>query len=143
MSWTVDLLTGIAEQLHAAGVGAWNPDGIYTPDQTGIVLDVVPSQPDRVITLAVYLDRPVPGLTDVTAAVQVRMRAGRDPRDLADLAEAVYDVLHESGPHEWESAYVSRMWRDSIARLGTDANQRLERADNYYLHSNRPSPHLE
>lgn len=143
MGWTSDLLTGLAETLAAADIGTWNPDGIYQPDETGIVLDVVPTTPDRAIVLAVYLDRPVPGLTDTTGAVQVRMRTGPDPRDLNDLADAVFDLLNESGPYEWGSAYVTTIWRTSIARLGQDANQRLERADNYYFHGHRPSPDFE
>ncbi|WP_066360260.1 minor capsid protein [Herbidospora mongoliensis] len=143
MSWEADFLAGLAQTLADADIATWRPDTAYAADETAIVLSVVPAAPDKVITLSLYLDEPVPGLTDVTAAVQIRFRAGTDPNDLADMADAVYQLLHESGPHVWGVAYVTRLWRDSVAPLGQDPLGRLERADNYYLRGHRPHSRLE
>lgn len=143
MSWENDLLAGLAQHLADNGIGAWRPDTAYADGETAIVLNIVPPQPDQAITLGLYLDEPVPGLTDLTAAVQIRMRTGPDPNELADLADAVYQLLHESGPHVWGVAYVTTIWRDSVAVLGQDQLGRLERADNYYLRGHRPHSRLE
>jgi hypothetical protein len=143
VNWESDLLDGLAQHLADAGIGSWRPDSAYTAGETAIVLNVVPAAPDRAITLHLYRDEPVPGLTDLTGAVQIRMRTGPDPHDLADLADAVYQLLHESGPHVWGLATVTKLWRDSTAPLGQDPLGRLERSDNYYFRGHRPHANLE
>ncbi len=73
MSWTTDLLNGMAEHLAAAGAGTWRPDGsAYGPGEVAIVLRAIPQAPDRLITLAPYAvdGTGLRGLADHQAAVQ-------------------------------------------------------------------------
>ncbi|WP_053913661.1 minor capsid protein [Streptomyces sp. TP-A0875] len=144
MSYTSDLLDGVARLLAEAGVGTYRPDGVYGPDDTAITIATVPPTPDRVICLTDYPVEDSAALTDTITGVQVRTRAGPDPREVADLDDAAHDVLQGSGPHPWGDAYVSLIYRTSAAPLGPDANGRHERTANYYARGNRRgSPHLE
>lgn len=139
MGFTTDLLTGLAQRLALADVGAWDPDGIYHPTQTGIFLGTVPLEPDRCITLTSYQVEQAAERVEGVTAVQVRIRAGRDPRDMDDLADAVFDQLHGLNEVTLSSAYISVMWRETSLPMGVDANNRHERADNYYARTARAS----
>lgn len=143
MGYRTDLLTGLAQHLAAAGVGTWNPNGVYTSAQTGIVLGAVPPSPDRVITLTGYGVTDNPTHADTVTGVQVRCRwAGADPRPVDDLADQVFDLWHGAGPLTLLTGVrVLLLERRSSASLGQDGNARWSRADNFYAHTHRPSPH--
>jgi hypothetical protein len=142
MGYTTDLLTGIAELLDAAGAGTWNPTGVYAADDTGITLTVIPAQPERIVCLTAYpVDDSEPGSTDVVTGVQVRFRAGRDPRDVEDMADAVYDQLQGLAQQRIGGVPVAQMWRQSSALWGADSNGRWERSDNYYVQASRATAH--
>ncbi|MGW3511178.1 minor capsid protein [Streptomyces sp. NPDC000994] len=144
MSYTSDLLDGIARHLAAAGVGTYRPDGVYGPDETAITIATVPPTPDRIICLTDYPVEDSAALTDTTTGVQVRTRAGTDPREVADLDDAAHNVLQGTGPHPWGDAHVSLVYRASATPLGQDANGRHERTANYYCRANRRgAEHLE
>ncbi|MEV0115371.1 minor capsid protein [Streptomyces sp. NPDC050844] len=76
-------------------------------------------------------------------AVQVRTRAGLDPREVNALDDDVFNTLHASGRHIFGAAHVSLIYRFSSGSLGADANGRQERTSNYRLRANRPHPGLE
>lgn len=141
MSYTTDLLTGLAQLLDTEGVADYQPTGAYTTDQTAIVFTVMPDLPDRTLCLNAY---PVEDthLTDAITGVQIRMRAGRDPRDLDALADAVFDTLHSRECYEVGGVRVELSWRQSQALLGQDSKGRLELTSNYYFRTIRNSPHL-
>lgn len=137
--FTTDLLVGVAELLAGADVALWHSDGTpYAAGQTGIVLRDLPATPDRVVTLTGYGVDDHVALADVTVGVQVRCRAGRDPRDVDDLADAVYEVLHGLEEQTVGGISVVQMWRQSWTPMGRDGNDRHERADNYYVQAMRP-----
>lgn len=147
MGWTADLLRGVADLLAARGVGTWRPDTAYQTDETAIVLGTMPPDPDRVVCLTCYpvdLD----GHGDVTVGIQVRTRAGQDPRDVLDLADTVYDALDGLAGVELGGVWLSQMYRRSGEELGASAGvdqqaDRHERVDNYYAQAARPSPNRE
>jgi hypothetical protein len=139
--WTSRVLTGLAEHLAAAGVGTWRATGSYQAGETGIVIRAVPASPDRIITLAAYPAGGGPGNASTTLGVQVRLRGGRDPRDVDDLADAIFDAIDSSGPHLWHGVGVSQVYRQSYSSLGQDSNGRWERSENYYLDAERPTVH--
>ena len=144
MGHTRSLLEGLAALLELAGLGVYRSevtDEPYADDETAIVLHRLPEAPDRVIALTPY---PVEdtGLTDVTDGIQIRMRAGTDPRDVADLADAVRDLLHMREATVLGTVRVSLIWRQSQAPMGQDTHGREEISSNYYLRSNRPAPHV-
>jgi hypothetical protein len=144
VGWTSDLLTGLAVHLAAAAVGTWRPTGAYTAAETGIVIRGIPQTPDRLITLAPYpLDGGEHrGMADHDTAVQIRIRAGTDPRTCDDLADAVFELLDSlgsDGPVNLGGIPVLDMWRQSYTSLGVDTNGRWERSENFYLLAMRPT----
>lgn len=139
--WTSRLITGLAEHLHAAGVGVWRPTGSYQASETAIVIRDIPTTPDRLITLAAYVVGGGHGNASTTQGVQVRLRAGRDPREVDDLADAIFDLLDSAGPMTLGGVGVSQIYRQSYSSLGKDGNGRWERSENYYLDAERPTVH--
>jgi hypothetical protein len=140
--WTSRLLTGLAEHLAAADIGAWRPSGAYAATETGIVIRAVPQSPDRIITLAAYpVGTTLPGLADHQTAVQIRIRAGTDPREADDLADAICDALDGAHGLTWGGIAVVQVWRQSYTSLGQDSNGRWERSENYYIDTMRPTAH--
>lgn len=142
MGFTTDFLTGLAEQLAAAGIGAWSTTAAYTAAQTGIVLNVVPQAPDAVIVLGGYSISDDSAYGDTVQGVQVRTRtAGLDPRPTDDLADQIFDLWH--GRHDFlvASRRVVLAERTSWTPLGADGSRRHERSDNYAFTVHRPSPY--
>lgn len=139
MSWTVDLVTGIAERLDAAGVAKWDPAGIYQAADTAIVLKVMPSAPDRVLSLTVFPVTADAGQSHVIVGVQVRARAGKDPRDVDDLTDLVYEQLHGAENVDLHGVLAAKVWLNSGGSLGQDGNGRWETSSNYYLLAARPT----
>jgi hypothetical protein len=138
--WTTDLLIGVAEALDAAAVGTWRASGIYVAGETAIVIRVIPPEPERLITLAAYPVGPAAvQLADTVVGVQIRLRAGVDPRDCDDLADAVYDLLHGASRLTWTGIDVVQVRRVSYTSLGQDTAGRWERSENYYVDAMRPT----
>lgn len=147
MSWTEDLLTGLAEHLAAHGVASWYPTGAFpaAPPQPPVALRTLPNAPDRAYSLDAYteVDTEDAGLADVTTAVQLQSRGTRDPADVDDVADAAWEVLHGARMLTLGSGlsavHVSLIYRRSTARLGTDDHGRYERSCNYYVMAARPN----
>ncbi|NEY32055.1 hypothetical protein GTU99_07585 [Streptomyces sp. PRKS01-65] len=141
MSYTSSLLDGIGGLLQEAAVGIYSPDAVIGPDATGIFRGVVPDEPDRAIGMTAY---PVADddTTNAITGVQFRMRAGRDPDAIDDLADAVFDALHNRQHYQAGSVHVALSWRQSQAWIGQDAHGRMELTSNFYFRTVRSGPHL-
>ncbi|MFI9339964.1 minor capsid protein [Streptomyces sp. NPDC052773] len=141
MSYTSSLLDGIGGLLQEAAVGVYSPDAVIGPGSTGIFRGVVPEEPDRAIGLTAY---PVEDtdLTDAITAVQFRMRAGRDPDAIDDLADAVFDAFHNRQHYVCGGIHVALSWRQSQAWIGQDAHGRMELTSNYYFRTTRSGAYL-
>lgn len=141
MGHTSSLLEGLAQLMESAGLGVYRPDGVYEDGEVGIFLHRLPEAPDKAYALTPY---PVEdtGLTDVIDGIQVRMRAGPDPREVADMSDAVRDALHNRRGDVLGGVHVALIWRQSQAPMGQDTHGREEISSNYYLRSTRPGPHL-
>lgn len=138
--WTSRLLAGLAVDLQAAGIGVWRPDGpSYTVDEVGIVIRGIPSNPDRIITLAPYVVASPTGQADFTQGVQVRVRGTKDPRVAEDLGDAIFDLLDSATGLTWRGIPIVQVYRQSYAALGADANGRWEISHNYYVEAMRPT----
>jgi len=138
VSFLVDFVDGLARRLAAAGVGAYRPTGVYTKGETAITDTVMPDAPDRAIVLTAYDTSDDPALTDCTVNVQIRTRAGTDPRQVAALDEDAFTVLHGLRDAQFGSARLNHMKRDNSASMGRDANGRFERTSNYTVAAQRP-----
>jgi len=136
MTYTLDVIEGLAELLTGQALGVYRPDSPFQAGETAIVTYRMPPAPDRAICLTPY---PIEdsGGTDTITAVQVRMRCGVDPRDVAALADDVFAVLHGREAFALRGVPVALMWRQSEAVLGMDANGRLEITANYYARTTR------
>ncbi|MFD4880011.1 minor capsid protein [Streptomyces sp. NPDC058420] len=143
MSFLVEIVDGLARLLDAAEVATYRPDGVYETDETAITDTVMPDSPDRAVVLTAYDTANSQTLTDTTVFVQARTRAGPDPREVAALDDAVFEVLHNSGPFLFGTARVVLITRQSAAPLGADSLGRFERTSNYALRAHRPHPRLE
>lgn len=143
MSFTSDLLEGLAEYLEAQGVGTYHedPDDVYAADSTAIVIRTVPQAPDRTISLDSYSVSDDPDAPDSTVGVQILTRAGEDPRDVEDLDDVLFDVLHGAKYLRLRGIVVVQSYRRSSASLGQDGSARYQSTNNYYLDVKRPSRH--
>jgi len=140
--WTSTFLEGIAVELDGAGIGEWRPDGPYADDEVAITIRDIPPRPDGLITLAPYrVGDDYPGLADYVQAVQIRLRATEDPRDDADLGDAVFELLDSREHWLCGGIHVVYSQRRSDASLGKDANGRWESSHNYYFDVMRPTAH--
>lgn len=140
MGFTEDLLTGMAEQLQTAGVGTWNPSGVYSLGQTGITIRAIPQSPDRLITLADYVVDDFRGMADHTLGVQVRVRGlPRDPFDASNLADGVFDALHALSGVTWQGVPIVDCYRASHTSLGSDGHDRWSYSQNYLVDAMRPT----
>lgn len=141
MSYTSSLLDGIAGLLAEAGVGVFRPDGLVEADETGIFRAVMPDQPDRALGLTAY---PVEDSehTDAITGVQIRMRAGQAPDAIDDMADAVFEALHNRQHYACGGIHVALSWRQSQAWIGQDAHGRMELTSNYYFRTVRSGAHL-
>lgn len=140
--WTTNLLGGLAQLLADAGVGTWHPDGSpYVAGDTAIVIAALPPAPDRAVALAAYPVSDHVSQADVTVGVQVRVRAGRDPREVQDLDDAVFEALHGLEELVLGGVSVVQIYRRSSAALGQarDPNELWERSSNYYVDAMRPT----
>jgi len=138
VSFLRDLVDGLARTLADAGVATYRPAGVYTAAETAITDTVMPDSPDRAVVLTAYDTTDDPALTDCTVAVQVRTRAGVDPREVADLDDAVFGVLHGLRDRQFGTAAVRFIRRDNSASMGRDAVGRFERTSNYSVRAQRP-----
>lgn len=142
VSYTRALVDGLAALLQEANLGVYRPDGpAFTATETAIVAGTMPEAPDRVLLLTPY---PVEDtdLTDTVTGMQIRMRAGSDPREVGDLADDVRDLLHQRRHYWLGLVHVALSWRQSQAQLGQDTHGRTELTSNYYLRTLRSAPNL-
>lgn len=142
MSFTKTFLTGVATHMAANGIGVFNPTGIYTPTQNGIVFSLVPQDPPRVITLTAYDVDHDPDQSDTTLGLQVRIRGTEDPTVAEDQADQLFDLFH--GAHNYElpsgTTVVQSSSRTRVSG-GQDENRRWSTIQNFYFDLWRPSPH--
>ncbi len=139
--YTSSLLDGIAGLTEAAGIGVFRPDFVIEDPDTGIFRGVMPDKPDRAIGLTAY---PVQDsdLPDAVTGVQFRMRAGRDPDAIDDMADAVWDAFHNRQHYDCGGIHVALSWRESQAWIGQDTHGRMELTSNFYFRTTRSGSHL-
>lgn len=141
MGFETDLLAGLAQLLHDAGIATWRAGGGYAVGETGITVDAVPDTPARLVALADFPVTDDPTLSDSTIGVQIRTRwEGMDPRPVKDLDSAIFDRLHGMPATTLATGvHVDGCLRRSGAPMGQDAAGRWERTSTYYLTLHRPS----
>ncbi len=139
----MNLVTGLAEHIAAAGVALWDPAGGYadTETRTCLMYRAVPLAPDRIISLGEYGPTADVDQADAVARVQARIRGDRDPRTVDGIADSLFDLLHGATRLYLGGVSVVQVRRISTAQLGPDENGRWERTDNYEFQAMRPTAH--
>lgn len=146
MSWSNDLLKGIARLLADNGIGEYSDDPgfVFSGMKPGISLKRMPSSPDQMITLSVYGSNDHEYLPQGDVSVQVRVRGARNDHDDPEtILDAIFDLMHNARYIELIPGQppISRIHRKSSVPMGVDANNRWETADNYKVFGYRPSTH--
>lgn len=86
-----DLLDGLARYLDGLGLMEYDPDGV-----TGnVFIETMPSRPDRAVSLTIYGGPESDALLGWDeVSVQVRTRAGTDPRTSRQWCTDIRGALH-------------------------------------------------
>jgi hypothetical protein len=145
VSFSGDLMAGVAQILEDASVGTWKPAGAYLAgDPRPIFMREGPSDRHQIIVIAHY---PVLGAgrtRDTVEGIQVRNRGTPgDTRPADDDADAIREALDGLEHVVLGGRHVSLIRWQSGASLGQDGNKRWETSQNFYLFTARPSAHLE
>lgn len=139
MSFTGDLMAGLAGFLAGHGVGTYRSTGVYAAGEVAIVYDVVPATPDQVVVVTPYAGFDSPTLSDSEISLQIRVRGTKDPRTAYELDDKAFDAMQNLPRTVLGGVTVVAAWRTSGAYLGVDGNARHERTSNYRLLVHRPS----
>lgn len=133
------LMAGVAQLLQAAGVGAWQPTGVYpTGAVRPIFMRAVPAKPDRIITVSHYPGHSVFGADDTVEGIQVRNRGpADDPRPADDDADAIRAALDGLEHVDVGGVHVSLIRWQSGSSMGQDGNRRWEMSQNFYVYTAR------
>lgn len=143
MSYTTDVLEGMAADLDAAGAGVYRgPDGEFTrgadEDVRAIVFSDMPEFPDEAIVLTRFGDFPEDlAVNEVHIQVRSRVRTALEGEELVDL---VRDIFHDRVYVQYGVARFNRIKQDTFGPLGKDRNGRFEYSQNFALTGNRYSP---
>lgn len=122
MSFTTDLLTGLAAHIKAAGI----PDPAF--------FKALPTSPDRCMALTAYAAIDEPKVAASRIRVQFWFRGMvNNSLDVDELGDAVFNLLQGAEDLTFGTAHVAQILRKSSIQLGADANKRNERSDNYEL----------
>jgi hypothetical protein len=138
-----DIMRGIAQRLHDAGLGLYDPTGAaYTDPMTlpAIVFKEMPDVPDRVICITAYTIAGQPAMPLDTPSLQIRTRGAPDAAfDCDDIAGAVFDNLHGATRIPLGTVTAVQILQRSSIPMGIDSNRRWERSDNYAIDANVPT----
>lgn len=134
MSFTRDLLVGLAGELTAAGIATYS-----TGAGGGIYFNALPTSPDRAVSITAYSSVDEPKVTRSTVRVQFWFRGARDDSgDCDDMADATFLLLQGAEDRTYGTAHLVQCNRASSVPLGTDDSKRSSRTDNYEIDLDLP-----
>jgi hypothetical protein len=140
VSYTRDLLTGLAQYLTAAGVGTYRSTGTYLGTDTAIIFGPLPPTPDRCVALTAYAstDDAAINLSQVRVQFYLRGTPG-NTLDVVDLNDSLFIALQCLTNRQYGTAYLSQARRVSTIPMGIDDSLRSEISANYELDVNTPA----
>jgi hypothetical protein len=140
MSFTSDLLTGLAQYLADAGIGVtYRTSTPYLATETGVVFGLYPTSPDRCIALTAYAATDEPKVALSRIRVEFALRgAVNDSLDVHDLGDAIFNALQGAEDLTFGTARVVQALRVISASGGVDANKRSMRSDSYSIDVDTP-----
>ena len=145
MTFSEDVVTGVAQLLATAGVVTWSGLTGHVADSStpAAVTMQLPETPDRVVVLTptvAVTPADLEGEPDDVRGLQVLARGAPDDRmEPSRILDAVYDELHRrSGVTLSTGVYLSRSLRTSGTSLGEDDNRRSQAVATYQMIFTRP-----
>lgn len=106
-----------------------------------ITIDQLSTTNDKAIALGLYPVEDDAG-TDTVIGLQLWIRGAPKNRVSAkDISDRAFDALHNLTGTTWDTIPIVRVWRQSGADHGLDANGRQELSDNYYIQLTRTGTH--
>jgi hypothetical protein len=127
-----DMVRGLAQVLHDAGVGDWSPGAASTAEWP-IALVSTPPNAEKSITLTMYASDRKPSLVNVLTAVNVRVRGDKAPATSSGKAAEIYAALQGLRGVLPNGARVTQVFWASETQIGPDQSGRYERSTNYYV----------
>ena len=130
-----NVTTAVAEVLAAAGVGRWDPMGVYGPGPVAaIYIRAAPDVPWPIITLSTYPVQVAVAPDDSILGLQIRTRTpNRDPRHTDRLDSLVLKTLHGKRGGALAGYRITQILFQSGASTGQDGSERWGRSANYYI----------
>jgi len=141
VSFTSDLLRGLAQYLNDQGVGVvYKPSGGYLSTDTAVFFKALPTTPNRCVAISVYGSSDEAKIALSRLRVQFWFRGDPDNSlDVDDLGDAVFQAMQGLEHQTFGTAHVVQALRVSSVQLGIDGSKRSERTDNYALDVNVPT----
>jgi hypothetical protein len=134
VTWTVDLLTGIAQDLNAANIGTYTEARVPTlNDSWWITLGAVVQERVTAIGLTAYSPTDDAGMADVVQPVQFYLRGTPDMRSVQTVGDQIFDRLHGVQGRSFNGVACPLVRRVSALPLGVDGNGNYIAAHNYYF----------
>lgn len=132
MSYTEDVLAGYATLLANAGLGVFNPTGVYTATQLGIFFKIMPDAPDRCIVLNIVPLSDEVNIPLGRVILQIAARGARNnPLDVDRILDPIFDFMQNRTNDIFGTTTVVQCLRMGAVPMGQDALVRTERADKY------------
>lgn len=140
MSFTSDLLTGLATYLAGAGIGVtYRPTTPYLAAETGVFFGLYPTAPDRCVALTAYATQDQAKIALSKIRVEVALRgASNNSLDVDNLGDSVFNALQGLEHQQWGTAHVVQALRVISAATGVDDSKRSTRSDSYSFDVNVP-----
>lgn len=139
--WTGLLLKGCGLWLHEREVVEYRDGSRLTGPRPALLLDGLPSSPDRAVSLSAYPVDEDAALSDVVVGLQFTSRGeAGNRRQAIDLDDALFVALHGAVGLSWSGIPVVLVERRSGTSLGQDGNRRWEQVSNYWVTTARPTP---
>ncbi|SOD72721.1 hypothetical protein SAMN05892883_2071 [Jatrophihabitans sp. GAS493] len=133
MSHTLDLVSGMAQAIHDAGIGTYRADQAdYLDGEIGCHFHRMPP-----LGAAIVFTPYTPGgdsLAQATGiiAVQIKVRGNTDPFYLVALVDEIYQLFQGLTNVVYGSIIVTQMTNRSSVPLGQDSDGRWSHSLNFY-----------
>jgi len=139
MTWTPDLLDGMAQALATAGIGTYAAGHYTSATACGITIGTTADEPVKAIALFAYSPLDDFILADVMQPVQLRIRGTLDATSVDTIGDAIFDLWHGTTGLIFNSVHTVSIARNSVLPLGRDERERWMASHNYYVRANRPT----
>jgi hypothetical protein len=138
VTYTVEVLKGLAQLIADAGIAVYKTSGSYTAADRGVYFSEMPTGATQAVSLTRYLDQPG-ALGQNNVMVQIRTRLTQNPLEGEAVVDQIRDLLHRRTYTDLGGYRFNLISQESFAPLGKDANGRYQYTQNFLLTGTRGS----